>query len=144
MGSALCGRKAVDRVTIESPSDRAGVETRTASIAYMAWPVAIYDRLAPREDASRWFRVHMRQALWFGTFSAAAALVALLWPLILSLFVSSIAVTIWMYVIAMLLDGVLFVLWLVLAIRYSQRAGRGELFSIPWLARVTGNATEKS
>lgn len=110
----------------------------------MAWPVAIYDRLAPRDDASNWYRFHLRQALWFGTITAIAAFVALFWPLLLSLVVASVAATIWMYILAMLIDIALFVLWLVLAMRYSQRASRGELFNVPWLTRITGNPPQKS
>lgn len=49
-----------------------------------------------------------------------------------------------MYAFAMLLDATLFVLWLVLAIRYSQRAAHGELFDIPWVARIKGKLPQKS
>ena len=49
-----------------------------------------------------------------------------------------------MYALAILIDIALFVLWLVLAIRYSQRAARGETFDIPWLERfVTAKGTER-
>ncbi len=106
------------------------------------WPVALYDRIAPRSDVSNWYRFHLRQALWFGTIAALAALVAFLWPLILSVFVSSVIATIWIYVFAMLVDLALFVFWLIVAIRYSQRARNGELFTIPQLARLTGNPTK--
>lgn len=112
-------------------------------MAYLLWPVAVYDFIAQRPDASHWYRFHLRQSLWFGNLAALIALAAFLWPLVLSLVVTSIGVTIWMYVFAMLVDTALFVWWLVLAIRYSQRAGRGELFDIPWVARLRGKPTLK-
>ncbi len=79
----------------------------------------------------------MRQALWFGALSALIGLVALLWPLVSSIGIGSIRVTLWIYGFASLLDLALFVLWVVLALRYSQRASRGELFDVPWVARIT-------
>lgn len=136
MGGALRRREAADRSAIETPTDRVSAEQRLAALAYLVWPVAVYDRIAPRPEASNWYRVHLRQALKFGNRAALAALVAFLWPLLLSFFVTSVVATIWIYVIAMLIDIALFVLWLVAAIRYSQRAGRGELFEIPWLSRT--------
>ena len=105
------------------------------------WPLAIYARIAPRPDASTWYQYQLRQALWFGNMSALTALVALIWPLAISLVVTNVMATIWIYVLAMLADGALFVLWLVLAIRYSQRAARGELFEIPVVSRITGGLT---
>lgn len=144
MGGALRRRETSDRGPIATPSDRVSAESRIAALAYLLWPVALYDRIAPRPDASNWYQFHLRQALKFGNIAALAALVAFLWPLLLSFVVSSVAATIWIYVLAMLIDIALFVLWLIAAIRYSQRAGRGELFEIPWLARRTGTTTPKS
>ena len=83
-------------------------------------------------------RSHLRQALWFGTITAVAAFVALVWPLVFSLVVANVAAHIWMYVLAILIDVALFVLWLVLAMRYSQRAARGESFEIPFIERFVG------
>lgn len=70
-----------------------------------------------------------------------AGLLALVWPLILTSLVASIAATIWIYGLALLIDCALLVAWIVLALRYSRRAARGEFFVIPWVARVTGSAT---
>lgn len=64
-----------------------------------------------------------------------------MWPLIISLAVTNLIATIWIYVLAMLVDIALFVLWLVLAIRYSQQAARGELFEIPVVSKITGGLT---
>ncbi len=45
--------------------------------------------------------------------------------------------TLWIYGVAILLDCTLFVIWLVLVMRYSRRARHGELFDVPWVARIT-------
>lgn len=67
-----------------------------------------------------------------------------MWPLLLSVVLTNVTATIWIYVFAMLADIALFVLWLVLAIRYSQRAARGELFEIPVVSRFTGGLHGKT
>jgi hypothetical protein len=85
----------------------------------------------------------MRQALWFGNIAAAIGLAGLFWPLLASFFITNVVVTIWVYAIAMLADTVLVVIWIVLASRYSRRAGRGELFDVPWVARLTGATSGK-
>jgi hypothetical protein len=85
----------------------------------------------------------MRQALWFGNCAVLIGFAALLWPLIASLLIPDVTVTIWLYAAAMLIDVALFAGWLVLALRYSRRAGRGELFDVPWIARITGTRSQK-
>jgi hypothetical protein len=85
----------------------------------------------------------MRQALGFGILSSAIGLVALLWPLLLSALVANVVATLWIYGIAMIVDLALLVLWIVLAVRYSQRAARGELFDVPWVARLTGTSARR-
>jgi hypothetical protein len=109
-------------------------------MAYVVWPLAIYARVVPRPDSTGWLKFHVNQALWFGNIAAALAFIAFAWPLALSNVFGSTLATLWIYGLAILLDGALFVLWLILAIRYSQQAGRGELFDIPWVARITGTA----
>ncbi|MDE2482395.1 MAG: hypothetical protein KGN02_09425 [bacterium] len=79
----------------------------------------------------------MRQALWFGVLSTLIGLAAFVWPLVASILVGNIGATISIYALAATLDLVLFVIWVVLAMRYSQRASRGELFDVPWVARIT-------
>lgn len=64
----------------------------------------------------------------------------MLWPLVLTSFVANVGATIWIYSLALAIDFVLLVAWIVLALRYSRRAARGEFFVIPWVARVTGSA----
>ena len=141
MACALYRRQASDRRPIETLPPRLAAESQVVSAAYFVWPLAIYARIAPRPDATSWFQYHLRQALWFGNVSALTALVALVWPLALSAVVSNVIATIWIYVLAMLVDIALFVLWLVLAIGYSQRAARGELFEIPVVSRFSGGLT---
>ena len=85
----------------------------------------------------------MRQALWFGLEAGAVGAVALLWPLLASFFVPNVAATIWLYVLAMIADVALLTIWLVLAARYSRRAAAGELFDVPWVARLTGASSRK-
>ena len=97
----------------------------------------------PRPEASSWFRFHIRQALGFGILSSAIGLAALLWPLILSTLFGNVGATLWIYGVAMLIDVALLVLWLFLALRYSQRAARGELFDVPWVARLTGTSVRR-
>ncbi len=71
------------------------------------------------------------------------ALVALAWPLVVSGVISSPTVVIWLYAIAFMQDLALFVLWVVLVMRYSQSAGRGELFEIPLVSRIAGTTIQK-
>jgi len=99
--------------------------------------------MTPRPEASSWFRFHMRQALGFGILSSVVGFAALLWPLLVSLVASNVVATLWIYGIAMLADLVLLAMWVLLAARYSQRAGRGELFEVPWVARLTGTSVRK-
>jgi hypothetical protein len=85
----------------------------------------------------------MRQALGFGILSSLIGFAALLWPLVLSMLVSNLIATLWIYGVAIIADLALLVFWILLAIRYSQQAGRGELFDVPWVARLTGTSVQK-
>jgi hypothetical protein len=105
----------------------------------LVWPLAIGERMAPRDDASHWYKFHLRQALWFGNALAAAWLVALLWPLLLTFVFPDMTATLWFYGLGMLIDTVLLIASIVAALRYSRRAARGAFFVIPWLARLTGS-----
>ena len=139
MGLALSRSEDVHRLEVEP--DRAAEEQRIAGLAYLAWPIAVIDRVAPREPASHWYRGQMRQALWFGLASLGVALVALLWPLLLSALIPYSTAIIAFYAVALLVDLSLLVVWLLRALGYSRRAARGEWFEIPWLLRVTGGGT---
>jgi hypothetical protein len=85
----------------------------------------------------------MRQALWFGLEAGTIGLVALMWPLLASFFITNVTAMIWVYAFAMLVDVALLVLWLVLAARYSRRSANGELFDVPWVVRLTGASSQK-
>ncbi|HEY8314844.1 MAG TPA: hypothetical protein VIG51_11850 [Candidatus Baltobacteraceae bacterium] len=61
-------------------------------------------------------------------------LAALVWPLVLSLLVGSVAATVVIYALALTIDVVLFVLWLLRAIGYSKQAARGATFEVPIVA----------
>jgi hypothetical protein len=81
--------------------------------------------------------------LWFGILSTGIGLAALVWPFVLSVLIGNVVATLWIYGVAIVLDIVLLVVWALLAIRYSRAAGRGELFDVPWVARVTGTSVRK-
>jgi MFS family permease len=106
----------------------------------LVWPAALYEQLVEREPASSWYRLQIRQAVRFGVRSAAIGLAALLWPLIASLLVGNLTLTIVFYIVAIALDCMLFVIWLRHAIRYSKRAARGETFD---LEPIAATATRK-
>ena len=105
--------------------------------------MAVYETLAVKEQQSNWFQFHTRQALWFGILAAAAAFVALLWPLLASAIVGTLAggavvgATLWIYGLAFLVDLAVFAVVLVLAVGYSRRAARGEMFEIPVVRSIT-------
>ena len=143
MGFPLRGCEAPAGDTVTLSGERPAEEARLASIAYLAWPLAAYDRIAPRDTASSWYRFHMRQALWFGILSSAIGFAALAWPLLISLLVGDVGATIWLYAIALTIDAFLFCIWLVLALRYSRRAAAGDLFDVPWVVGLTGASSSR-
>ncbi|MBV8246585.1 MAG: hypothetical protein JOZ38_11720 [Candidatus Eremiobacteraeota bacterium] len=103
----------------------------------MLWPRSVFELLAVRSSRSDWLELHTRQAFWFGVLGLLAVTLALLWPVLLSVALGSVAATLWIYAIALVQDVGLFVLLLVLAIRYSRRAARGEMFEIPIAGALT-------
>ena len=83
-------------------------------------------------------RLHSRQAVVFGALASLIFVVLLTIPLLLSLFVnSSTGAIITMYMVALGIDGLFGLSTLVLAIYYSVRASRGELFDIPVAAPIS-------
>ena len=106
--------------------------------------MAAYEAFVVREQKSHWLQIHIRQALWFGILAGTVALVALVWPLVLTAIVGAtappsalIGATIWIYVLAFILDLAVFAIFLILALRYSRRAARGEMFEVPYVAPIT-------
>jgi hypothetical protein len=133
LGTEVYRRQAPHR-SIAVENERAAAEQRRAALAYIAWPVALYEELVEREASSEWFRFHVRQALGFGLIASLAGFAALLWPLVLSLFVGNVTATVVFYTLALLLDIALVVVWLVRAIGYSKQAARGTTFEISIVA----------
>jgi hypothetical protein len=108
------------------------------SLSYLVWLLALYERIAPRDDTSSWYQIHMHQARWFGPISSIVGLIAFTWPIVVTLVLANVSATLWLYGFAMILDVVLFVVWLILALRYSRQAAQAKLFTIPLVARLTG------
>ncbi|MEO6913587.1 MAG: hypothetical protein ABI182_06150 [Candidatus Baltobacteraceae bacterium] len=132
---ALSWRQAPGRISLDD--ERVAAEHRRAGLGYLAWPVCLYELLVVREGSSSWLVFHARQAFWFGLLTGIAGVLALVWPLVLTSLIANITVTIWVYAFALLIDIMLFVMWLVLAIRCSRQAARGEMFEIPIVAEFT-------
>ncbi len=125
------------------PSERAADEARLCGLAYLVWPIALYERLAPRQDASSWYRVHMRQALRFGLAWMLVGAVALIWPLAASTVVRSVGGLLTLYAVAVVLDVALAGAWCIGALRYGRRAGQGAFFTIGWFGSPGGARARK-
>jgi uncharacterized membrane protein len=103
------------------------------------WPLAILEVLRSQREGSLWMRLHSRQAVVFGALASVAFVVLFSVPLIVSLFVfSSTGAIIVLYSIALGVDGLFGLSILVMAISYSVRASRGELFDIPVATAISG------
>jgi uncharacterized membrane protein len=104
-----------------------------AASAYLVWPLALAALIREAPGASRWTRIHTRQALTFGILASVIFVVVMALPLmavIIDVAVST-GATVTIYMAGLLLDAIVFVTLTVLAFSYSARAGRGELFTIP-------------
>jgi len=96
------------------------------------WPLAILELLRSQHEGSLWMRLHSRQAVVFGALASIVFLVLFAIPFIISFFVySSAGAIIAFYGVAMAVEVLFGLLILVLAVYYSIRASRGELFDIP-------------
>jgi uncharacterized membrane protein len=104
-----------------------------AASAYLVWPLALAALVRESPDASRWTRIHARQALAFGLLAGVGFVVLMALPLIVVIVDAGISTgaTVAVYMAGLLLDAIVFVVLTVLAFSYSARAGRGELFTIP-------------
>lgn len=131
------------RSGIEIENDRPAQEQRRASLGYLIWPVAVYERIVDREPASSWFRFMVAQALAWGLFVSLVGLGALLWPLVISLIFPNAIGVLWIYGLALTIDVALFAVWLIQAVGYSKQASRGKMFEIArvakWTRRLSGN-----
>jgi uncharacterized membrane protein len=104
-----------------------------AASAYLVWPLAVAALVREPPDASRWTRIHTRQALTFGLLASVGFVVVMALPLIAVIADAGISTgaTVDVYMAGLLLDAIVFVVLTVLAFSYFARAGRGELFTIP-------------
>ena len=110
-----------------------------AAGAYLVWPLAAVALVRELPGASRWTRIHTRQALTFGLLASIGYLVVLALPLMIELasgFAIATGTTVWIYAFGMVLDLVTFILLTVFAFSYAARAGRGELFTIPVISPI--------
>jgi hypothetical protein len=103
-----------------------------ASNAYLVWPLALAALVREPATASRWTRIHTRQALTFGLFASIAFVVLLALPMLIVIADGSIStgMTVAVYGAGIVLDTIAFIWVTVLAFGYAARAGRGELFTI--------------
>jgi hypothetical protein len=85
-----------------------------------------------------WSRLHARQAAAFGFLMTAVVLVLFVVPFVLSIMNWSTGTIILIYTIALSIDGLFGLTFFALAIWYSIRAARGELFDIPIAAALGG------
>lgn len=108
-------------------------EYERAASGYAMWPLAAIALVREQASASRWTRIHNRQALVFGLLGTCVYLTLLALPLVIVIADSSISTgaTVLIYGIGLCADVVAAVALLVVALRYAKRAGRGELFTIP-------------
>lgn len=104
-----------------------------AASAYLVWPLALAALVRELPGASRWTRIHTRQALTFGILASAGFVVVMALPMLIVIIDAGISTgaTVTVYMAGLLLDAIVFVTLTVLAFSYSARTGRGELFTIP-------------
>jgi hypothetical protein len=109
-----------------------------ASTAYLIWPLALAALVREQPEASRWSRIHTRQALMFGLTASIGYVIVLALPLLIVIADNTIStgMTVALYTAGLLLDAIAFVVLTVLAFSYSARAGRGELFTIPAVSGI--------
>ena len=126
MGGALSRSKTTN--LIEEQQDYQG-----AASAYLVWPLALAALVRESPEASRWTRIHTRQALTFGILASVGFVVVMALPLLIVIIDAGISTgaTVTVYMAGLLLDAIVFVTLTVLAFSYAARAGRGELFTIP-------------
>lgn len=106
---------------------------QSASSAYLIWPLALAALLREPAAASRWTRIHTRQALMFGLVAGIGFIIVMALPLLVVIGDAGIStgMTVGLYTAGLLLDAIVFIVLAVLAFSYAARAGRGELFTIP-------------
>jgi uncharacterized membrane protein len=108
----------------------------------LVWPLALAAVIREAPTASRWTRIHARQALTFGLAGTIGFIVVLALPLIVVMADAGIStgMTLAVYAAGIGLDLIVFVVLTVLAFSYAARAGRGELFTIPLISSIADRA----
>ncbi len=104
-----------------------------AASAYLVWPLALAAIIREDPEASRWTRIHTRQALTFGLAASIGYVVLMALPLLIVVADGGISTgaTVGLYSVGLLIDAIVFIVLAILAFSYAARAGRGELFTIP-------------
>ena len=129
------------RVTWEQSESSSRLETdepARAATAYLAWPIAFFE-LARGGQSSLWYRAHLRQAALLGAGCTLALFLALALPLgiVLALGGPAASVTIAIYMVALIVDFIVFSAAAALLIWCAMRASRGQLFSVPYVTRLS-------
>ncbi len=104
----------------------------------MVWPLAALDLFREPSDATAWSRLHTRQAFVYGFVTTLAYFVLLALPLIVVIAIPNVSTgaVLALYALGILADLAGAVVWLVLSLRYRERAARGQLFAIPLVTPV--------
>jgi uncharacterized membrane protein len=115
-----------------------GESYQRAANAYVIWPLAALDLFREPVDATAWSRLHTRQAFVFGIAMTLAYFALLALPLIVVIAISNVSTgaVLWLYALGVAADLAGAVVWLVLSLRYRERAARGDLFAIPLVTPV--------
>jgi hypothetical protein len=110
----------------------------STSSAYLVWPLALATLLREDPAASRWSRIHTRQALTFGLLTTIGYLVLLALPMLIVIADAGIStgMTVAVYAAGLSLDLAGFIAWAYFAFSYAARANRGELFAIPFASQI--------
>jgi hypothetical protein len=111
---------------------------QSAASAYLVWPLAVAALIREDPGASRWSRIHTRQALTFGLAASAGFVTVLALPLLIVIFNAGISTgtTVAVYAAGIALDLLIVIVLTVLAFSYAARAARGELFTIPLVSAL--------
>jgi len=109
-----------------------------AASAYLVWPLALAALIREDPGASRWSRIHTRQALTFGLVATIGFVIILALPLIVVIADAGIStgMTVNVYAAGMALDLFVVIVLTVLALSYAVRSARGELFTIPVISAI--------
>ena len=109
-----------------------------AAAGYLVWPLALVDIVREAPNASQWERIHARQAAVFGIAGTLAYVAVLALPLLVVIATPGVTTTVVVavYAAGMIADLAGALLLLGLALYYSGRASRGELFAIPIVTAI--------